>query len=349
MRHVSLVRRSGLGFALIALSFGSAISGCKEAPKADTAPGSASAQPAASGSAAATTASGPCAEFASKVCAQAGSQSPTCQAVTTTSELMAQSACTAALKDVSYTLSKLGEQRKPCDELVGKLCGEFGAQSEICGMVTTKTKEFPPAQCSEMLKNVAEVVKELRQVEASTKPLSPEDQAKLTQGPAPSFGPESAKVTVVEFSDFECPYCSRAADVAHQIREKYGDRVRFVFRQFPLSFHPNAKEAAEASLAAHAQGKFWPFHDQLFKNQRALDRASLENYAKEAGLNVATFKQALDSDKYLPQVEADLKLGEAVHVNGTPSMFVNGKRVDNPTSFEAVAALIEAALAGKAG
>jgi protein-disulfide isomerase len=153
-------------------------------------------------------------------------------------------------------------------------------------------------------------------------------------------------VTIVEFSDFQCPYCSRAASVASQIKSKYADKVRFVFRQFPLSFHQNAHIAAQASLAANAQGKFWELHDKMFENQQKLDRESLEASAKEIGLNLAEFKKALDDKTYESIVDAELKLGESVAVDGTPTMFLNGKRIANPTDFDAISKEIDTALAG---
>jgi protein-disulfide isomerase len=183
-------------------------------------------------------------------------------------------------------------------------------------------------------------------MEDANKPLSAEQQVAIAATSPSSFGPANAKVQVVEFSDFQCPFCSQAAGVVQQIRAKYGDKVRFTFRQFPLPMHPNAREAAEAALAAGTQGKFWEFHDRLFKDQSHLDRAALEGHAKETGLNVAAFKKSLDEHKFGPVIDADLKLGQTVQVNGTPSMFVNGTRVANPTNFEAVSALIEAALKG---
>jgi protein-disulfide isomerase len=176
------------------------------------------------------------------------------------------------------------------------------------------------------------------------KPLSKELQATIAKDDAPSFGPDNAKVTIVEFSDFQCPYCSRAADVASKVREKYGDRVRFVFRQYPLPFHPNARGAAEAALAAHAQGKFWEFHDRLFENQQALDREALEKHAKDSGLNVGKFRQALEDKAFAKTVDSDMKLGEKVTVQGTPTMFLNGARVADPTNFDAVSKMIDEAL-----
>jgi protein-disulfide isomerase len=215
-------------------------------------------------------------------------------------------------------------------------------------MVTAQTKQFTPDRCRGMLQHLPEVTAELRKMEEANKPLSSELQAEITQGAAASFGPADAKVQLVEFSDFQCPYCSRAAEVVHRIKEKYGTKVHFLFRQFPLPMHPNARGAAEAALTANSQGKFWEFHDRLFQNQQQLDRAGLEEHAKLAGLNLPAFKKALDSHQFAPVVDSDLKLGEKVHVNGTPTLFVNGTRIADPTSFEAITEVIETALKGSA-
>jgi protein-disulfide isomerase len=216
-------------------------------------------------------------------------------------------------------------------------------------MVKTHTKSFPPERCDMMMQHYTEVLADLKRQEDRNKPLAPEKIAKLTQGDAPSFGPANAKVTVVEFSDFQCPFCSRAANAVEQLRTKYGDKVHFVFRQFPLSFHQNAHTAAEASMAAKAQGKFWEFHDKLFANQQKLDRASLEGFAKEVGLDVAKFKKALDDKTYAPAVDAEQKLGEEVAVDGTPTMFLNGSRIPNPTDYDAITKQIDAAIKAAGG
>jgi protein-disulfide isomerase len=197
-----------------------------------------------------------------------------------------------------------------------------------------------------MLAQIDDVVAELQQQEKANQPLSPEQQAAIAAPGAPSFGPTTASVTVVEFSDFECPYCARAADVTHQLRERFGERVRLVFRQFPLSFHQNARGAAEAALAAHSQGKFWEFHDQLFAHQDRLGREALEEYAQVVGLNLAEFKQALDDGRHSSRLTDDVALGNDVAVQGTPTLFINGQRVENPLDFEAVARQIDAALGG---
>ena len=290
-----------------------------------------------------------CADYSARMCKEAGAESATCATIKSAADLLPPAACAAALADIGSAIKKLGEKTKKCDELVTKLCTDLGKETESCKMVTTQTKAFPPERCEMMLTKYPEVLADLQRQEARNQPLPADKMAKLSTGDAPAFGPAGAKVTIVEFSDFECPFCSRAAEAAHAIKEKYSDKVRFVFRQFPLPFHPNAHVAAEASLAANAQGKFWEFHDKMFANQKALDRASLEGYAKEIGLNMTTFKQALDQKTYAAQVDAELKLGEEVAVDGTPTMFLNGARVANPTDVAAISAQIDQALAASGG
>ncbi|SEM70368.1 Protein-disulfide isomerase [Stigmatella aurantiaca] len=158
---------------------------------------------------------------------------------------------------------------------------------------------------------------------------------------SPSFGPKDAKVTIVEWSDFECPFCSRVTPTLSKIKETYGKDVRVVFRHQPLPFHANAKLAAEASMAANEQGKFWEYHDKLFANQKALDRASLEKYAQELKLDVSKFKAALDSGKFRAKVEADATAGSAVGANGTPTFFINGRQLVGAQPFEAFKTAID--------
>ncbi|HEX2878874.1 MAG TPA: thioredoxin domain-containing protein [Polyangiaceae bacterium] len=333
---MSITSKVPVRWALVVALCAFTAPGCKKnVPPGDTAP---------AGSAAALGGKGACSAYASQLCDATGKESSTCAAVTTTTALLPASACSAALKEVKYSLDKLSEKRKACDELVSKLCAAVGKETESCQMVTTQTKQFPPERCEQMLPKLPEIVSELKKREEANKPLSSEAQALIAGGSAPAFGSASARVTIVEFSDFECPYCSRAAEVTKQIKEKYGDKVRFVFRQFPLSFHQNAKLAAEASLAANAQGKFWEFHDLLFANQQKLDAASLDEHAKKVGLNMGAFKASLGKHEFAATVDADTKLGEQVSVQGTPTMFINGARVANPTDFAALSAQIEQAL-----
>ena len=157
----------------------------------------------------------------------------------------------------------------------------------------------------------------------------------------PSQGPANAPVTIVEFSDFQCPFCSRVVPTLNQVKEKYGDKVRIVFRQYPLPMHPQAQKAAEASLCANDQGKFWQFHDALFANQQALAVDQLKAKATELGLNAEAFNSCLDSNKYAAQVAADMKEGSAAGVSGTPAMFINGRFVNGAVPFEEIASVVE--------
>jgi protein-disulfide isomerase len=162
---------------------------------------------------------------------------------------------------------------------------------------------------------------------------------------SPSFGPQFAKVTIVEWSDFQCPYCSRAAPTVEKLREAYGKDVRFVFRNFPLPMHPNARIAAQAAMAAHAQGKFWDMHDQLFANQAALDRASLDKTAEKLGLDMARFARDIDGPQVKALIDADVAAAAAAGVRGTPTLFVNGRPVSGAPQWEQFRAEIDAEIA----
>jgi protein-disulfide isomerase len=145
--------------------------------------------------------------------------------------------------------------------------------------------------------------------------------------PGHQLGPSDALVTIVEWSDFQCPYCQRQQAALQHVRQKYGDQVRIIYRHFPLSIHGNAQLAAEAGVAAAEQGKFWAFHDQVWKNFGKLSRADLEEFAKAAGLDMTKFRAALDERRYYDTVVAETAAAEAVGVSGTPTMFINGQPV----------------------
>jgi protein-disulfide isomerase len=158
---------------------------------------------------------------------------------------------------------------------------------------------------------------------------------------APVQGPENAPVTIVEFSDFECPYCSRLIPSLTQVKQQYGDKVRLEFRQFPLNFHPSAQKAAEASLCAHDQGKFWELHDAMFADQKALAVDTLKTKAKELGLNAEQFNSCLDSGKHAAAVQADLQAGSQAGVSGTPAMFINGRFINGAVPIEQITKVID--------
>ncbi len=164
------------------------------------------------------------------------------------------------------------------------------------------------------------------------------------EGKGPMRGPADAKITIVEFSDFECPFCSKAEDAVNQVMEKYAGKVKLFFRHYPLSFHPNAPKAAEAAACANDQGKFWEMHKQLFANQKALTVAELKQHAAAVGLDKAKFDECLDSGKNKALVEADTKAGSDVGVSGTPAFFINGKLISGAQPASEFEKIIDAEL-----
>jgi len=162
----------------------------------------------------------------------------------------------------------------------------------------------------------------------------------------PTLGPPDAPVTIVTFSDFECPYCSRVNPTLRQVQEAYGDRVKVVFRQFPLAMHTAAYKASEASLCAQEQGKFWEMHDAMFANQNKLSIAGLKELAdRVAGIDSAMFNDCLDSGRYAAVVARDLEAGSALGISGLPAFFVNGRLISGAQPFSDFSTMIDEELA----
>ena len=151
----------------------------------------------------------------------------------------------------------------------------------------------------------------------------------------PANGPANAPVTIIEFSDFQCPYCSRVVPTIARLKDRYGDSIRIVFRDFPIAqLHPNAAKAAEAGACANEQGKFWQMHDLMFANQGQLDVPGLKQHAATLGLDSAAFEKCLDSGKYTAEVQKDSADGEKAGVQSTPSFFVNGRPLIGAQPYE---------------
>lgn len=165
------------------------------------------------------------------------------------------------------------------------------------------------------------------------------------------LGNANAKVTIVEFSDFQCPFCRRFwSDALPQIKKEYVDtgKAKFVYKHYPLSFHPGAKPAAEGSECANEQGKFWEFHDKVFSEQEKqgqgtiqFGKPELKKWAGQIGLNISQFNQCLDSGKYSKLVDDDFAYGSELGVSGTPTTFINGQRIVGAQPFTSFKAVID--------
>ncbi len=166
-------------------------------------------------------------------------------------------------------------------------------------------------------------------------------------GNAPAFGDKDAKVTIVEFSDFQCPFCAKGADLLKQIKQKYGKKVRVAFKNFPLPFHNHAEAAAVAGLCANEQSAeaFWKLHDEMFANQESLSGDGLKGLAKKVGLKADAFEKCLSENKYLSQVKADMDEGRKIGVKSTPTFFINGQLVNGAQPMAVFTEIIDEELA----
>jgi protein-disulfide isomerase len=177
--------------------------------------------------------------------------------------------------------------------------------------------------------------------------VDPNKVYSIPVGTSPTKGPDAAKVTIVEFSDYQCPFCGQAEGLMSQVTGAYPDDVRLVYKQFPLtSIHPNAMPASKAALAAGRQGKFWEMHKLIFENQRALSPQKYTEFAEELQLDVPQFQKDMESPEVAAQIQREMQEARAADVTGTPTIFVNGKRLMN-RSFDGFKQMIDASL-GKA-
>lgn len=164
----------------------------------------------------------------------------------------------------------------------------------------------------------------------------------------PYLGPEDAEITLIEFSDYECPFCTRwHADVFKPLMEKYPDQIRFVYRDFPLPSHPNAIPAAEAANCAREQGAFWEFHDQLFQTGQGLNATLYQDIASALGLDMEKFKQCVETRTFQAEVDADFQYAANLGVSSTPTFFLNGIPIVGAQPFEFFDEVVRRELAGE--
>lgn len=180
----------------------------------------------------------------------------------------------------------------------------------------------------EILIKLNELEKKVSRAVPSAAPtIDPNKVYNIPIGNSPIRGSKNAPVTIVEFSDFQCPYCAQLLPTLKEVLKAFPKEVKLIYKQYPLSFHAQAKNAAKASLAAGEQGKFWEMHDIIFENFTKLSPEKFVEFAGQIGLDVAKFIADYNSDKYEKQIQQDIALGNSVGVTGTPTLFVNGKRM----------------------
>ena len=234
----------------------------------------------------------------------------------------------AELKALYETAKAGGQKLPPFDEVKG----------EIVKFMKTKKAQGAIAQYYDDLKK-----------EMGIEVLLPayETPKVAVDATGPSKGPDAAPITIVEFSDFECPYCVRAEPTVKQLLEAYPGKIKLVFRDFPLPMHPHAPKAAEAAHCAGDQGKYWDMHEKLFANSQKLEVGDLKGYAKDLKLDVAKFDKCLDSGEKSALVEKNRKAGEDAGVTGTPAFFVNGHSLSGAQPLEAFKTIVDQELKAK--
>ncbi len=195
---------------------------------------------------------------------------------------------------------------------------------------------------------LATFIEELKQKHKTTIALKAPVIDVATAGRPERGGGPKAPITIIEFSDYQCPFCKRAEDSVNQVMKTYGDKVRLVYRNYPLPMHPMARPAAEAAACANAQGKFWEYHAKLFENQAGLTEDKMKQLAKDVGLDSAKFDECLAKKPYADKIDQDTADGNKVGVNGTPAFFINGRMLSGAQPFEKFKEVIDAELAAKA-
>lgn len=218
----------------------------------------------------------------------------------------------------------------------------------VAGSLWTKVRNLEE-QKKEIAKTEETQKKPEQQAQRPEEPsiLGAEDQAAILKDPAAVKGVATAKVTIVEFSEYQCPFCKRYVDESMvKIMAEYGDKIQYLFHDVPLPMHSHAQEAAEAARCAGDQGKYWEYHDKLFAVQEqwsVADKATEKfiTYSADLGLDSSKFKECLSSGKYTQVVKSDSALGQKVGVSGTPSFFINGRMLVGAQPYESFRAIIE--------
>jgi protein-disulfide isomerase len=226
------------------------------------------------------------------------------------------------------------------DQNKERISGEFAqVKAQVIQYMQERKEREATIAYADVLRKAATLQINLTAPESPAFSIATDDQ--------PAKGNSKAVVTIVEFTDFECPSCAKQHPVLERIVSEFKDQVRLVVRDFPLSQHANARQAAEAAEAAREQGKYWEYVAVLFRNQSALGVEKLRQYATDLGLDRAKFDASLDSGKFAEKIQRDVFDGRKLGISGTPTLYINGKRIaDN--SYESMKSTIEAVLKAEA-
>jgi len=268
-------------------------------------------------------------------------------------QIVAEELITQEAKARSMTLEALvkleitDKVKAPNDETVKKFYDENTEAVQGAPLDTIKPQIVAYLQQQEMGQRQTQYLDELKK---KYKPsiMLPAPVIEVATAGRPERGPKNAPVTIIEFSDYECPFCKRAEPAIAQVMKTYGDKVRLVFRHFPLPMHKNAQPAAEAAACAAAQGKFWEFHGKLFESSD-LGAERLKAVATEVKVDMAKFDECVSKRQFKADVEKDMADGAEAGVNGTPAFFINGRMLSGAQPFEKIKEIVDDELAKKSG
>jgi protein-disulfide isomerase len=265
-------------------------------------------------------------------------------------KLLKDEATKQGLSGPEELLAKAAASVEVSDDRVKSFIKENNLEKGYKDPVTGKSRKITPEEIKAYLaeqerQNAREVFLQGLLAKAEVKMLieEPRVEIKIPAG-AHVLGDAKSKVVVHEFSDFQCPYCSRAHATVKQLNQHYGNKIAIVYHHLPLPSHPEARPSAIASNCAGKEGKFWPFHDKLFENQRALSQDNYLKWATEVGLNVESFKACLSDPAMAKQVEESVQFAEGLGINSTPTFYVNGKKLAGAQPFEQFQRVIETEL-----
>jgi protein-disulfide isomerase len=242
-------------------------------------------------------------------------------------------------KEKNITIQELLAQsrRQPSNEEIQKIYEDF--KDRLQGMSIAEARP----RIIEFINSMEEqdYRKNLLQKYSVSVNTEKPDRIEVEEKGNPFLGPKNSKVTIIEFSDFECPYCQRSQSVGKSLREKYKDKIRWVFRDFPLSFHQNAMFAHIAANCANKQGKYWELFDVLFQNTGSLEKANVLKFASDLHLDMKSFEECTNDSSILSEIQSDITEGQELGVNGTPAFFINGIMIEGAQPLSAFEKIID--------